>query len=178
MLCRSRAIRRRAAALFIALSACATPKPEPSPTARSANPSESTMGKERGAPDFVSVPSDLTDGATFLAGEFARAERDDRILLLTVGAAWCEPCNRFHEALHRGELDRELAGARFVELDADTQASLVAAAECRSKMIPLIARVTSDGRCGPRRSEGAIKGDGAVGYLLPRVRDLLGEAKP
>lgn len=115
-----------------------------------------------------------TSGRAWVQSEMARAERDGRKLLIYVGATWCEPCVRFHDAVLAGQLDAELANVRFLELDHDQHEAILAQGDmdCRSKMIPLFAKPTPEGTCGPDRVEGAIKGDGAVGFLLPKVRAL------
>jgi hypothetical protein len=168
-----------AASALVALAACAPPVAEPSrdasPSAIASSPSPpaSTAPRSHARPELVAVaPTEPTVRAR-LASEAARAEADGRVLLAYVGATWCEPCQRFHDALVRGELDRELAGVRFVEFDFDAHGPGLTEAGCTSRMIPLFSRVSSDGACTERRHGGAIKGDGAVDFLLPRVKELM-----
>ncbi|MBK8938694.1 MAG: hypothetical protein IPM79_13925 [Polyangiaceae bacterium] len=64
---------------------------------------------------------------------------------------------------------------RFLELDYDEHEAALAEGDvgCSSKLVPLFAVPTEDGRCGDRRHEGAIKGDGAVAFIVPRLKALL-----
>ena len=94
-----------------------------------------------------------------------------------VGATWCEPCMRFHEAVEQGKLDRELAGVRFIEFDADRDKPRLAEAGYTSQLIPLFVIPQSDGRASDQRIEGGIKGDGAVTHILGRLQPLLQTAK-
>lgn len=109
----------------------------------------------------------------FVREETERAARDGRKLVVYVGAPWCEPCQAFHHALERGELDKELAGVRFLDFNLDQHEELLRQAGCTSKLIPLFARPTPEGMCSDRRTEGGIKGDKAVGFLLERLRPIL-----
>jgi hypothetical protein len=79
----------------------------------------------------------------------------------------------FHKALERGELDADLAGVRFVDFDLDVHGPLVESAGCQSKLVPLFAVPTEEGRCGDKRAEGGIKGDGAVRHIVPRLKRML-----
>ncbi|MBM4358785.1 MAG: thioredoxin [Deltaproteobacteria bacterium] len=127
-------------------------------------------------PEVVTPPAGTTDGPAFLRAEFQRARADGRTLLVDVGAPWCEPCRRFHAALVGGELDRDLPNVRFVEFDLEKHRPLVEAIGCHSKLVPLFARVNEDGTCGADRREGAVKGGRAIGFLLSRVKELVGSA--
>lgn len=101
-----------------------------------------------------------------------RAQPTDERLVVYVGASWCEPCTRFHDAAARGELDTQLGGTRFLIFDRDRDAQALDAAGYRSSYIPLFALANPDGTRA-KAIEGGIKGDGAVGQLVPRLRALL-----
>ncbi len=106
--------------------------------------------------------------------EQKRAAIDGRDLFIYVGAEWCEPCTRFHQAVQRGELDGVFPTLRLLELDRDRDEARLAAAGCITRMIPLFARPTSEGKCDLARSiAGSIKGPGAVANITPRLRRLL-----
>lgn len=124
-------------------------------------------------PELVPVPTGSSDGVALVRDEYARAQRDGRKLVVYVGAPWCEPCVAFHRALEAGQLDAELPGIRFLELDLETHGPLIDAAGCSSKMVPLFAVATAEGTCGDRRTQGGIKGDGAVRFILPRLKAIL-----
>jgi thiol-disulfide isomerase/thioredoxin len=94
-------------------------------------------------------------------------------LLVYVGASWCEPCRRFHEAASAGKLDAQLGGLRLLEFDFDHDEARLRAAGYVSQLIPLFALPASDGRASGRQIEGSIKGDGAVAQILPRLKGLL-----
>jgi len=94
-------------------------------------------------------------------------------LLVYVGASWCEPCRRFHEAASAGKLDAQLGGLRLLEFDLDRDEARLRAAGYVSQLIPLFAVPGPDGRASGRQIEGSIKGDGAVVQILPRLQALL-----
>jgi hypothetical protein len=94
-------------------------------------------------------------------------------ILVYVGAGWCEPCRRFHEAASAGKLDAELGGLRLYEFDYDRDEPRLRAAGYVSQLIPLFAVPGADGRASGRQIEGSIKGDGAVAQILPRLKALL-----
>lgn len=124
-------------------------------------------------PELVSVADGISDGPTFIKAELERAERDGRKLVIYIGAEWCEPCQHFHKAVEHGELDSELGNVRFLDFDFDKHGALLDQAACQSRLIPLFARPTPDGKCGDNRTEGGIKGSGAVGDLMPRLKRIL-----
>lgn len=108
----------------------------------------------------------------------AEAERaDGRRLLVYVGAPWCEPCRRFHEAAAAGELDATLGDVTFLELDADADRERLATAGYVSRMVPLFALPSPEGYASGRQIEGSVKGDGAVAQIAPRLRALLATAR-
>jgi thiol-disulfide isomerase/thioredoxin len=120
------------------------------------------------------VPAPATgDLATLVHGELERAHRDGRELLVYVGASWCEPCRRFHQAAAEHQLDGALPNLRLLEFDEDRDEPRLNAAGYGSRYIPLFARPDGDGRGSGRQIEGSVKGDGAVGEIVPRLRALL-----
>jgi hypothetical protein len=102
------------------------------------------------------------------------AARERRRLLVYAGATWCEPCQRFHHAAAAGELDATLPGVTLLVFDMDRDAERLASAGYVSKYIPLFALPAADGTASGKQIEGGIKGEGAVGYIVPRLRALLG----
>jgi thiol-disulfide isomerase/thioredoxin len=114
----------------------------------------------------------------FVQQQVEEADASGSRVLVYVGATWCEPCQRFHKALASGELDEELAGTRFVELDADRDRAELHQAGYGSKYIPLFSVPDPNGHASGRAIEGSIKGDSAVRRdLVPRLLALL-DGKP
>lgn len=105
--------------------------------------------------------------------EVARARAEGRPLLVYVGAAWCEPCQRFHDAARAGQLDRAFPGLRLLEFDKDRDGDRLEKAGYRSRLIPLLALPRADGTASGEQIEGSIKGAGAVDNLTPRLQALL-----
>jgi thiol-disulfide isomerase/thioredoxin len=126
-------------------------------------------------PSGAAATAPACDVADIARREAERARRDGRALLVYVGASWCEPCKRFHEAAEAGQI-RGLPPLRMLELDLDRDADRLAAAGYASKMIPLFAVPGPDGRGGSARIEGAVKGAGATGNIVPRLSALLARA--
>jgi thiol-disulfide isomerase/thioredoxin len=111
--------------------------------------------------------------AELVRSELGRAKRDGRRLVVYVGATWCEPCRRFHDAAASGQLDKEFGALRFLEFDFDRDAGRLQAAGYVSRLIPLFAAPGADGRASGRQIEGSVKGEAAVGEIAPRLLALL-----
>ncbi|MEZ4265659.1 MAG: thioredoxin family protein [Myxococcota bacterium] len=105
----------------------------------------------------------------------ARAEPSGARVLVYVGATWCEPCHRFLDAVRAGELDAVLPGLRLLEFDFDRDQARLAAAGYADQYVPLFVVPGPDGRGTARRSAGAVKGPGAVDFIVPRLKPLLAD---
>jgi hypothetical protein len=129
------------------------------------------------APSHVEVNAGPTSGAIepIVRASLAKAATEKRRLVVYVGAAWCEPCQRFHHAAESGELDATFPDLTMLEFDLDRDGERLAAAGYVSKFIPLFALPGQDGRASGKQVEGGIKGQGAVGYITPRLKELLAQ---
>ncbi|MBX3200984.1 MAG: thioredoxin family protein [Labilithrix sp.] len=150
-----------------------TASPEP---AASAEPASGGAG--RSAPLVLArgirfVKAGGGDVAPLVRAERAKATADGRDLIVYVGAKWCEPCQHFHRAAQRGELDTEFPELTILEFDLDEDRDRINAAGYSSKLIPLFVRPGDDGRGSERRFEGGVKGERAVSNITPRLRKLL-----
>ena len=163
---------RQRALLVVLLVACNRTEPEPSPKPGPAA-ATATAPAARGI-RFVTPGADA-DFAKIVRSEADRAKGESRDFLVYVGATWCEPCQRFHDAAKRGELDDAFPSLTILEADADADRERLAAAGYGAEMIPLFAMPSSEGRGTPRRIEGSVKGDRAVANITPRLRQLLGK---
>ncbi len=105
------------------------------------------------------------------------ASADEKVIVY-VGASWCGPCQAFHAALERGELDEALAGVKFLEYDADRDRERLELAGYGGRLIPRFAMPGPDGKFGGEKIEGGIKGDGAVEHIMKRLLPLLGADAP
>ena len=105
--------------------------------------------------------------------ERERAAADGRDVIVYVGAKWCEPCQRFHEAAKRGDLDADFPELTILEFDLDEDRDRLVEAGYSSKLIPLFVLPGADGRGTDRRFEGGVKGERAVANITPRLRKLL-----
>jgi thiol-disulfide isomerase/thioredoxin len=157
----------RALVLLAALAACSKddpPRPEPSS-------SSAPMVLARGV-RFV-TPTKKPELAAEVREARARAVADGRSLIVYVGATWCEPCQRFHAAAQKGELDAEFPNLSVLEYDLDVERERLVAAGYTSSLIPLFVVPTADGRASERRFEGSVKGDQALANITPRLRALI-----
>ncbi|HEY3817382.1 MAG TPA: thioredoxin family protein [Polyangiaceae bacterium] len=105
----------------------------------------------------------------------SKAMAEKRRVVVYVGATWCEPCQRFHHAAERGELDAKFPDVDLLMFDADHDAERLASAGYVSKLIPLFALPGPEGRASGKQVEGGIKGDGAVGFIAPRLEKMLAD---
>jgi hypothetical protein len=114
------------------------------------------------------------DVAPIVTAQMSASAASGRTTLVYVGAAWCEPCERFRDAAKKGELNDVFGKVDFLVFDLDKDAARLDAAGYASRMIPLVVVPGADGRGTDRHIEGSIKGEGAVADMKPRVQALLG----
>jgi len=120
---------------------------------------------------IVKAPAE--DVASTVKKQLEAAKSAGRDLVVYVGATWCEPCQRFHAAAERGELDSAFPGLVLLEFDLDRDGERLAADGYSSQFIPLFVVPNTDGTASPRRFEGSVKGDGAVADITPKLRGIL-----
>ena len=128
-----------------------------------------------GRPQFVAAPSE-GDVAAAVAKARGEARGEGRQLLVYVGAQWCEPCKRFHQAVEDGKLDDALPGVRFLEFDADRDDQRLASAKYDGQLIPRFAVPGEDGTFSGLKIEGSVKGEAAVDNIMQRLKPLLAKA--
>lgn len=165
--------------LATSLLACETSPPKAGPdgvrtTASATPPAPPTASAPAKSPARLELVA-AADGdvATVIKAELAKARADGRVLAVYVGATWCEPCERFHHAAERGELDAGLATLRLVVFDLDRDEARLKAAGYGTQYVPLFVVPDADGRGTQRRIAGSIKGPGAVDEITPRLKALL-----
>jgi hypothetical protein len=149
-----------AAGVFAGCRADERPRPDPA-----AAPSSSHV-EILPAPEGDDLPATVRR-------ELQRAAIDGRDLVVYVGAAWCEPCQHFHDAATAGALDRDLPSLRLLEFDLDRDREQLKLAGYASEMIPLFALPREDGTASGEQIQGSIKGPGAPSEITPRLRALL-----
>lgn len=171
------------AVLVAALSTLGCSRAEPSPSSN-AQPDPAASTPSKPSTTGVGAPLVLARGIRFVKAEsgdvpqIVRTERekaaaDGRDLIVYIGAKWCEPCQRFHQAAQRGELDGEFPNLTILEFDLDEDRDRINAAGYSSKLIPLFVMPGPDGRGSSLRFEGGVKGERAVANITPRLRKLL-----
>lgn len=124
-------------------------------------------------PQIRFVPAPPGDVGAAVRAFVADARAEGRAPLVYVGASWCEPCQYFHAAAERGELDTALPRVALLEFDRDRDGSRLDAAGYSSRMIPLFVVPDDAGRPTERRIEGSIHGPGSPSEIAPRLRALL-----
>ncbi len=110
--------------------------------------------------------------------EVTRAHERGRQLVVYVGAHWCEPCMRFHDAAQAKQLDARFPKLTLLEFDLDRDRERLEEAGYKSRMIPLFMLPNADGSASGEHIEGSVKGDAAVEEISPRLTALLAKAKP
>lgn len=153
--------------------AAASPAPLASSAARPAAPAAPAgpLVLARGVRIVHAGPG--SDAARVVVAERERAKADGRDVVVYVGAKWCEPCQHFHKAAAKGELDAEFPDLTLLEFDLDEDRDRLATAGYVSDFIPLFAMPGPDGRASDKKFEGSVKGEGAVANIAPRLRSLL-----
>jgi hypothetical protein len=122
----------------------------------------------------VAAPAQGT-AESVVQATLASARAEGRTLVVYVGATWCEPCQHFHQAAERGDLDAAFPRMTLLTFDLDRDRERLAAAGYVSKYIPLFALPGPDGAASGKQIEGGIKGDGAVGNISSRLTEMLAQ---
>ncbi len=148
--------------------ACSKEEPKPPPPAKAPAAASKV--------EIISAPAE-GEVQAIVEPEIRRAKEEGRKLLVYVGASWCEPCRRFHDAALAGELDSAFGDLRLIEFDLDRDHDRLGRAGYRSRLIPLFALPREDGMASGAQIEGSIKGEGAVGQIAPRLKRLVEERK-
>lgn len=125
-------------------------------------------------PAFLRYPGNGGAIEPWVQEQVELAQASHLRVLVYVGASWCEPCKRFHQAVEAGELNGALNGLRFLEFDQDRDANALKVAGYEYQYIPVLALPDPDGRNHGRMISGSIKGPNAVREnLVPRLQALL-----
>src|SRR5262245_24091129 len=98
-----------AAACLLATTCTRRSEPPASKTPVSADASSGALRRPEIAGEKPAVVAGAVPVAAFVSEQLALAPAKG-VTLVSVGASWCEPCQRFHRALAAGELDAGLAG--------------------------------------------------------------------
>lgn len=159
-------------AVALAISACSSPEATPEPAA-SGTPASAPSGAAPRKVEWVKVPAGA-EPHTWVKSEVERAKADQKKLVLYVGAKWCEPCQNFHAATERGELDAAFPDLRLVQFDHDDEADTIAELGCGSNYIPLFSVPDAEGHCTRKQISGGIKGTNNVAFLTDKLRKLIG----
>jgi thiol-disulfide isomerase/thioredoxin len=107
------------------------------------------------------------DALSLIRTKRLEAKAEGRVLVVYVGATWCEPCRKMKEEIHAGRLDAKLGKTTFLAFDADRDAERLASAGYTFKFVPYVALPGADGH--PAESEKA-RGKGGQAW-----RELVGK---
>ncbi|MEI9937345.1 MAG: thioredoxin family protein [Pseudomonadota bacterium] len=163
-----------AALLVTVLGACGRPAPKPRKETPVAAPSNALNALDAPPPSFLHFPRKGGAIEPWVQEQVELAEAAHVRVLVYVGASWCEPCQRFHQAVEHGELNGTLNGLRFLEFDQDQDAAALKTAGYLYQYIPVLALPDPDGRNHGKMISGSIKGPSAVKTnLVPRLQALL-----
>ena len=104
-----------------------------------------------------------------------KASAEKRRVVVYVGATWCEPCQRFHQAAERASSTRRSPTSTSSYSTPIATVSGSRRPATTRKLIPLFALPGADGTASGKQIEGGIKGDGAVACIAPRLEKMLAE---
>jgi thiol-disulfide isomerase/thioredoxin len=135
-------MRNLALAFALALTACPSPSPTPTPTS---TPTPA-------GPRFITVPTDA-DVLSAIRTETQRAKKEGRVALVYLGATWCPPCRRLHDAIESGAGNAKLANVTLLAFDVDRDGDRLDALGYKSKYIPFFAVPRPDGRASDQKMD-------------------------
>jgi thiol-disulfide isomerase/thioredoxin len=91
-------------------------------------------------------PPEEGDVLTIVRAQRVKAVEEKRIFVVYIGAPWCPPCVRFHDAIKSHELDEKLANYTIMQFDLDRDGQRLLAAGYGSKFIPYFVLPGPDGK--------------------------------
>jgi hypothetical protein len=142
-------------------------------TAETPTPQVSAVATARpaNAPKFIDAPPTGEVPDAVLAQLAVMQEQGH--LIVYVGATWCEPCQRFHEAVKSAKLDNDLPGFTFLAFDMDRDRERLLRAGYQSHLIPLFVVPGPEGRSSGKQIEGSVVGPGSPQQITPRLLALV-----
>ncbi len=123
------------------------------------------------------IPAPPGDVAEIVKAARTSARAHGRSLMVYIGAVWCEPCQRFHHAADEGKLDDKFPTLSLVVFDLDADNERLRRAQYGPGYIPYFGVPDDDGHGTSNAIAGAIKGEGAIDHIAPRLLELVEKAK-
>lgn len=87
-----------------------------------------------------------TDALSLIRSKRLEAKAEGRVLVVYVGATWCEPCKRFKAEMQSGRLDERFGKTMLLAFDADKDMDRLGSAGYTFKFVPFVALPGVDGR--------------------------------
>ncbi|HVH41551.1 MAG TPA: hypothetical protein VM925_04385 [Labilithrix sp.] len=87
-----------------------------------------------------------TDALSLIRTRRLEARANGRVLVVYVGATWCEPCKRFKAEVRSGRLDEQLGKTTLLAFDVDKDGDRLGAAGYTYAFVPFVALPGADGR--------------------------------
>jgi thiol-disulfide isomerase/thioredoxin len=115
------------------------------------------------------APSD-TDALTLIRTKRLQAKSEGRVLVVYVGATWCEPCKKLKAEIASGRLDRPLGRVTLLAFDADKDVDRLGAVGYTFKFVPFVALPGPDGRPADTQ-QASGKGGQAWRELLGKLEE-------
>jgi thiol-disulfide isomerase/thioredoxin len=108
------------------------------------NESDGTAASSAGRHLVVEAAQD-TDALSLIRTKRLEAKAEGRVLVVYVGATWCEPCKRFKAEMSSGRLDERYGKVTLLAFDADKDGDRLGAAGYSYRFVPFVALPGVDG---------------------------------
>jgi thiol-disulfide isomerase/thioredoxin len=109
-----------------------------------------------------------SDALSLIRTRRLEAKAESRVLVVYVGATWCEPCKKFKAEVQSGRLDDRLGKVTLLAFDADKDGDRLGASGYTYKFVPFVALPAADGRPADTQ-EATGKGGQAWRELLGKL---------
>lgn len=109
-----------------------------------------------------------SDALTLIRTRRLEAKAESRVLVVYVGATWCEPCKKFKAEVQSGRLDDRLGKVTLLAFDADKDGDRLGASGYTYKFVPFVALPAADGHPADTQ-EATGKGGQAWRELLGKL---------
>ncbi len=164
---------KSAVLMFGFLAACRTSSIEPDPPKK--EEAGITIGSKARGIELVPAPPGDVAALVRASRETARAH--GRVLMVYIGAVWCEPCQRFHHAAEEGKLDDKFPTLSLLVFDLDADGDRLKRAQYAPGYIPYFGVPDENGKATRNALSGSIKGEGAIDQITPRLQELVEKAQ-